>query len=346
MSGGLPLAVPPIVADAWRWWLTELTGMAPSRFNTHTAKTPHATIVIEPGSVAVERTEAGTGERLVDARAIEQLDDEAWNQLAILIATTRSEVRLTPPDVYVTTISLPKAARGRLRAAVELQLEHIAPLAPERLRWNASIVAIGPEHLTIAVAMAKADRVEALQTLLETRGITPPPVVAVHDNQTIVLADGVDASHTDERRLDRRAWTIAIALILSIPFTTLAAASAMLASTDAKIVAGEAQIRPRLERERNWKRDESLRQALRPLLARPTASETIELLASVLPITASAQAIEQEPSRTLLLTLDTSNGDALDAELGNYPQLHGVTLADQTLASDGRMRRTYRAGPR
>ena len=334
------------VVHAWRWWTGELAAMVPDRLRPDPDKIARADISLGRDAVEVEVVEAGEARRLSDPRRIEDLDAEGWAELASLIAGSRARILLASPDTYVTEVALPKAARKRLRSAVALQLSHLSPIEPALLRWAMEVAEIGPETIVVRVAMARAERIEALQSLFEANGIAPPPVDAATPDGGIELARGDDGGRRLGSPADRRAWALAAFFTLTIPLTTTLGAYVLEASTQSRVAALEREIGPRLETETRARRAEGLRGALRPLVARPSASSTIEDLAGRLPLTDHVKSVEQAGDRTLRFTVETADADAAQAALQQSPLLPGIAVSDIVPAAGGKLSATYRTSPR
>jgi len=333
------------IAEGWRWWTGELAAMLPERFRPDPDKAARADILLGRDAIEIEIVVEGVGQRLADPRRIEELDAEGWAELAALIERSRARIVLTAPDAYVTSVSLPKAARKRLRSAVALQLSQLAPVDPDLLRWAMALTEIGPDRIIVRVAMARAARVEALQALCEANGIVPPPVHAATPEGTLELAPGHDGSRTWSK-VDRRAWAIAALLILTIPLTTALGAMGLEATVQGRIAALQREAGPRLRAEAKARQSEGLRHALRPLFAHPSASATIEELAARLPMTDHVKSIEQAGNGILQFTLESADPEGAQAALAKSPLLPNVAVSDILPAQGGRLAATYRTAPR
>jgi hypothetical protein len=335
--------LPPVVASTWHWWLSELGGMVPERYRLRQSSRPRSRVLPGKSSVTVERIVDGQGERHVDTRVLENLDEAAWAELGYLIGETRCELVLSAPDVHIVNLILPTAARSRLRAAVTLRLDDLAPLDPHLLIWDAVVTTQDARGLHVAVVMARASRIASLVELFQSREVLVPEIIAELDGRSISLRRGNDGSQTPERRNDRRAWAIAAGLIASAPLTTFIAAKIMTSVNETHVAAAEDSVRPKIEAEGRFRREELVRRTLLPVLAQPSVSATIENLANVLPKTTFAQSVGLAVDRGLTFVVDTSDPEALADTLSVAGTLRGAHIKDETVSSPKQMRITYSA---
>jgi hypothetical protein len=334
------------LAEGWRSWTGELAAMLPERVRPDPDRARRADIRLSREAIAVEIVAEGEGRLLADPRPIEDLDSEGWTELGALIEQCRARILLTTPDVYVTSVTLPKAARRRLKSAVALQLSQLAPIEPGALRWAMQSIEESQDGIVVRVAMARAERMEALRSLFEANGMEPPSIHAETPEGSIELAAGHDGSRRWGSRAERRAWAIAAMLILSIPLTTTVGAMALTASTRSRIEELQREAAPRLAADSEARRDEALRAALRPLTARPGVSTTIEDLAAKLPLTDHVKSIRQAGNGALEFTVETVNPDAALASLAQSRFLPNLYVSDVLPAGSGRLAATYRTSPR
>jgi hypothetical protein len=346
MSALAGLTLPPPIPVFWAWWTSELKAMLPVSLGNSASSRAQSLIIPERQSVTVERLVAGVGERHVDARSLDALDDAAWVELADLTASTTTQIRLMPPDCHVAWLTLPLAARGHLRSAVGLRLDDITPLEASLIVWTPQIMAVNGDSLSVAVTIARAASIAQLADLFAAHDIAMPPVVVSVDDADIVLDAGARHAASPETRSKRRLWAIVAALLISVPFTTILFAGLTTSSLDAKIAAAELRVRPKLAAERQWKADEALRVALLPVLNRPSASGLIEKLANTLPKTATAQSVDLALDQSLTFSADTSDAQALADAMTATPHLRDVTLVNETNGAPDQMRITYKASPR
>lgn len=329
----MSLALPPALVERagafWHWWIAELAAMVPPPLRLRRER-PRADIVAGPEGVAVERVEAGAGERLFDPAPLERLEEESWAELHGLIEGRRARLVLGPPDVFLTRIALPAAARGRLRAATSLALDQAAPVAPDLLCWNCRLIGGGGSAgtLDVLVAMARVERLEVIRGLFTEHGLAPPPIAARGPDGEVMLRGGADGSETPDRRRERLISIAAAALLASIPLTTVAAAGILTFFAESKVAALRQEVAPALAAEREAGRAERVRRALAVLFARPSATETLESLALAMPDSSAARTVERQADGMLRLEVETGDRAALEEGLARSPLLGDLHPAE------------------
>lgn len=328
-----------LAGDAMHWWLGELRSMLPARINAAPSRACCDILVCKSATI-IDRIKGGIGERLVDDRPLEALDADGWGELAGLIEGGRTRLVLAPPDVYVTRLELPAAARGRLRSAIALQLDHLAPIDPALLSWNSEVIGGEGKKLSLVVAMARTSRIQLLLSLFADHGLPPPKIVAMADGRPVTL-------FSPPRRMsaDRRAWLVAAGLIASIPFTTMAGAAMLSGIEESRSAALQRELAPLQKAERESAQSENLRRALKPLFETPSAIKAIEALAMVLPETAFVREATLA-SNGLSFTVETGDAEALAAAIAQTPLLASATLVDMIPAEENKVRAQYRASIR
>lgn len=333
-----------VATEAWRWWTGELMAMVPERLRPDPTALPRADIRPAPDTVRVEIVRDGVGQLFAEAKRLEELDEEGWAELKLLIEGSRPRIVLEAPDAFVTTLVLPKAARGRLKSAVRLQLSQVSPVEPDLLLWSMKAKEAG-EKVDVLVAMARRERVERLQALFEAQDLDPPPVFAATADGMIELARGGRATGA-MTRLANRPWAIAALLLATIPFTTALGATILRASAEGRIETLEKGAGPRLRSEAEARQSEALRRDLRPLVSRPSISTTLEEIASRLPMTDHVRAARQGGDRILLFTIETPDAEAAEKALKGSRLLPHLAVTDVAPASAGRLAVTFRTSPR
>jgi hypothetical protein len=344
LSSPLP-GVARSAAGLWQWWVGELRAALPHALRPSATSRPRADIFLGPGGIVVERFAGGHGERFAEERQLADLDEEGWAELAGLIAGSRARILLATPDVYWTRVELPAAARRRLRAAVALQLPNVAPVKPEELVWQAEEAEGGPGRVRALVAMARAQLIEALAQRFEERGLAVPEIAALADDRTVTLRPAGREPGAAGSFIERRARPIAILLLASIPFTTIASASFLASLTESRIESLRLELAPRLAAEREAARTDQARRALRQVFAQAPASDDIENIALALPESDHALGTSRGPDGGLRLTVETASQEALEERLSENARLASAEIVDlQPAGAAGRMRVSLRRG--
>jgi len=321
----------------WQWWLSELKALVPTKLAAYQHRAARADVHILNRSVEIARVIGTNGERLAEDRPIENFDDTHWQELESLVAGLQTRIILARPDVYATTIRLPRAAARNLKSAVALQLGQIAPVDPALLSWQTRIIGSTKAQIDVRILMAKTHRVEALQALFDAHGIGAFEIHGADGEDIVRLAAVRSTAHTAQPSPDRRASIIAALLLASIPFTIWLGASVITSTTEARIKTVQQEVAPRLAIERRAQKVEALRRALAPIAALPSISDTVEDLATRLPETAHLTSLAQQGDRKLRLVVDADDPEVLEAPLSESSLLPDIHIADQTVGADQRM---------
>jgi hypothetical protein len=301
------------------WWGSELAGMVPEAVRARRKPKPRSDIHIGPDGVTVDRVAGGIGERFHESRRIEDLGEDEWAELRQVVAGTRARLVLGVPDIYVAALSLPAAARGRVKQAVALQLPQLAPLEAAQLVWSA--VAGQPQagQIPVTVAMARAARVADLEALFDAHALPLSGIAAQGSERPIALCAARTGGGGEERRANRMAIAAAAALLLSIPFTTVAGAWLMAGAAEDRAEGIGKKIAPRLAAERAAQREAEARRALAVVHGHPSATSVIEAMALGMPDTDYLRGAGVGPNGTLQASVDSADPEALKAALAKAP---------------------------
>lgn len=342
MTGAISAAAPARARARafWTWWTAELADAVPARI---WRRAPRVDIRADRNGILVERVRDRQIERFAESRRLDELDEDGWAELASLIGPDRSRLLLSPPDLFVTRIRLPLGAQRNLRSAIALQLNQAAPVDPELLSWNFRRVGNHGKTLEVEVAMVRTNRAEEIAEAFASRGLAEPALVARSESGEIVIAPGRRPAGEIARR---RAWAAAALLLLSIPVTTMLAATAMAALAEGRIERLQEELAPRIAAERRIAREEPLRRALAQVHALPSATATIEGLALGLPDSAFAVSAERSYDGALAVETQTSDRAALESALAEAPMLAMLNPAAEAPAEGGRVQLSYRGQQR
>lgn len=341
MTGAFALPLAARARAFWLWWSAELAAAVPPALRPR-RRSARADVHAARGGILVERIRQGESERFAEERPLAGLDEAGWAELAGLLRGHRQRVILSPPDVHFARIELPAAARAHLRAAVAIQLNQHAPVEPERLLWNFRIEGTDARSVTVLVAMAHAGRAAEIAEGFAAQGLAEPALVARRDGEELEIAAG---RPSPEQRRNRRIWTAAALLLLSVPGTTWLAASASTALAENRIESLRAEVEPKMRAERIAAREEQVRRALKTVFELPAATAAIEGLALGLPDTAFAVAAERRYDGAFSVETQTSDRAALESAMAEAPLLAGLDPAAELPGEDGRIRLSFRGRP-
>jgi hypothetical protein len=332
--------------SGWRWWTGELADLVPTALKRRWTRSPAALIYPSSTCVEIDRVADGHGERFLETRALADFDAENWAELASLTAQCRTHLVLRAPDIFVTHLTLPLAARRNWRSATALQLDQLAPLDPALLVWNARIVRQNSADFTVQLVVAKAAKIAALHALFEDQQLPTPPIDADLGNERMALAQGDARAVDPDRDLWRKALIVSVALLVSVPLTTLVGAILFSWSLERKSELLSSSIAPRLERERAWQRGEHARQALAGVSAHAAVSPVLEDVARLLPKSGFVQSIARSADRSLLVSVTTPEPKQAAEALRASTALPGLDLVDESAANGAAMTITFRTSPR
>lgn len=320
-----------------RWWRDELVGMVPLSWRERwTRSIPKAVIRPFADRVEVELIDGEAHRLLIDDAPLDGLDAEAWAQLDQVIRSRRTILVLSHPQSLVVHTSLPPGAVGHAGRVLELQLERLSPLKPEYIHWNWAVVP-GPERAEAAVAMVRTETVEGLDRQFAEHGLPLPAIAAAHEPAPVHILAGHDGSDTPERRSDRRLGWISLALLLSIPLTTLVGLAIERRNTLASIERLEEEVGPRLRADARARRAAGAAAIARPLLARPSASRLIDRLALLLPDGSRLASLVIGPDGVATVTFEGASAETLEPLLTDAfrevtilsPEAAETIIADQ-----------------
>jgi hypothetical protein len=331
------------VTQAWSWWIGELGDLVPSDVSMRGINRSSAAVDISLSreNVSVERVEKGVGERFVSDQPLERLDPESWDELRALLGGARSRIILAPPQVFTTSLSLPVAARTRVRQAVALQMGEIAPLDPALLSWTVDDIGVTGDRLSVRVSMAKTAEIERIEAQFAEHDVPCPPIGLRSDEAFIILSKGAQQRRPLLGGRTARTALIVLGLIASVPITTSLFAWAIARQAEGEAAAIEERIQPKLAAEARWRRNETLRAVLAPIAALPSAGRLLNQLAANLPDSVYARAIELGQDGALRMTADAQDPDLVRPALAATPALARLREVAQTPTDDARIRVDY-----
>lgn len=317
MSGNLQQSLGQASTDAWRWWTGELADMIPSGLRMGAGE---ATILLSYQRVRIERRIGTKLEIHADERAIEDLDEEGWEQLLELIDGLSTRIVLENPLCWTGTVVLPKAARARLQTAVELQLPHAAPICEEFLVWKAVIREVRGDEIDVAIPMAKRALIEVLDARFADHGLKTPPVI-------VRAPDGERLLRPGPRQIRRepgvRDWLLtgAAAIVAATPLMIAAVAALLTSLNQDRIAALKTSLAPKIAAEESWRREEAVRREIATLSKRPPVSDILARLDERVPERVQLTSLGLEQGRKLTMTARAESAGSVQQALAADPSL-------------------------
>jgi len=331
------------LATAWQWWIAELAAMLPMHVVHRWARTGRPVeIRAFADRTEIERESDGDVELYVETRPLAALDEEAWAQMADLTAGRPTRLLLSPPQIYATTISLPRQAQARLHRAVELQLAEISPADPAIVRWAVGKPRRVDDHIVAPVVLAREATLAAMQGLFLDHDLPLPRIAAATgDGEPIVISQA-------PARLGRwlhRTWLIAALLLASIPLTILILSALLIWSNQSAIDAVADAAAGNVRQDRLLRQHEVTRTALLPLTRAIAVSQLLDDLADRLPDTVSMTAAESDQGKAVVLHMVAPDPQVVRDALDRDP-LYRFIETDEQPRDDGAMQLVYKGTPR
>jgi general secretion pathway protein L len=219
------VAVSHFLRRAVAWWLTELADMAPRALGRLYGRSRHDAAVLDlTGEQAFlllrERDRAAPlSVALGDAPA----DDRG--RIGALLRRHKTDdtvtVRISPATLFVTTLTLPRAAERSLEPVLRHQVERMVPLpaAQTCFAWRVMPRQSDATTLKVVVAVAKRAAVDQAQAQARGLGLAPRHIVAEIAEAgpaplVIWQADRSAAGTATRRRLFRALELTALAMAL------------------------------------------------------------------------------------------------------------------------------------
>jgi general secretion pathway protein L len=183
------LARPKVVAGqflraAVAWWLAELAGMVPAAFARMWGGPGQvaATLDLTGDMVFLVLQERGRAAPL--SVALGDASAEARGRVSDLLRRRKSPdsvaIRLDPKQLFVTTLTLPRAAERSLEAVLRHQVERLLPLPAVQTSFAFRVLPhpAGATTLQIVVAVVKRTSIDRALALARSLGLAPRQVVA------------------------------------------------------------------------------------------------------------------------------------------------------------------------
>jgi hypothetical protein len=328
--------------DALRWWTGELADLVPPALQL---RADEATILLAYQSVRVERRVGTTIEVHADERAVEDLDDEGWEQMLDLVEGLPTRIVLENPLCWTGSVLLPKVARARLQTAVELQLPHAAPIKQEYLVWKGVIREVRGDEIDVAIPMAKRALIETLDSRFSDYGLRTPPIIVRAPDGDRLLRSGSRKTQRERRAQD---WILlgAAALVAATPLVTAAIAMFLTSLNEDRIEALKASLAPKIAAEEDWRRDEAARREIAALSKRPAVSDILARLDERVPERVRLTNLSLEQGRKLSMTAQVESAGSVQQAFSDDPSLASLKPVAE-VPQDGRlMLVTFEGGTR
>ena len=302
-------------------------------------------ILLETDSVTIETVTNGNARRMVQNCALEDLDEESWEQIESLAQDRQPRLFLESKDVLQIPVTLPRASAGQLRSAMALQISMLSPLKPEYIVWDVAEAARTEKEIHLVVAIARSARIEKLENHFFDQALMPPTFCARIDDQIVTLRRPLEISKSFLGSKDRKILAAAALMLATIPVTTIAIAELLTSLNIARAERLEQDLAPRLAQEKQLEQEEMVRRAAAPLYNIPSASNRLESLARYLPGSDWTVASSQSADRRFEFVADMTDREAAEAALQAAPLIRNIRPAEEIPTENLRTRVRYEVRP-
>ena len=289
------------------WWSSELSAAFRAPIGAVGTSRPSVTIFPRQDEVSAERIADGIGQRFVDECALSELSDASWDKLREIVDDAAVRVVLSEPDTMAVRVTLPRAARSRLRPAIALHLSEHLPIEPELAVWE--IVeqrAAGPDIL-VELIVARAAQLDDIKQTFAEHGLRLPDIAGRVGDREVLLSHG---QRPVLQAGERRRFMLAAVLVAIAPILTLAGSELLIARNETAIYKLEVQLAPKRETARLAREREQLRAALAALPTLPL-STLLDDVAANLPQSAHLKTAQREGS-AVTLEIEATDPEGFD----------------------------------
>lgn len=167
-------------AAFWRWWGSELAGLAPRVFSgLLTRERPRLVLAVEAAGFRLLRERAGrraneAPSQLAGPGPLAELGADLAKQMSRAPKTPVC-IRLRWADCLTRQISVPRQARDKLRSILELDIERVTPFRRDELYFDHTVSAVsGPDgRIDVMQIMAERSLVDSLVAQARAQGVEP-----------------------------------------------------------------------------------------------------------------------------------------------------------------------------
>lgn len=274
----------------WDWWSNELAAVFRVPLTAVSTIRPSVTIFPHQSQVTAERVADGIGQRFVDECALDDLSDASWDRLREIVEDAAVRVVLSEPDTMAVRITLPRAARSRLRPAIALHLSEHLPIEPELAFWDIVEQRVVGADIHVELIVARTAQVEDIKRTFAEHGLRSPEIAGRVGEREVLFSRG---ERPALKASERRPLLLAAALVALAPILTLAGSEFLIAQNRAAIAKLEAELAPKREAARLAREREQLRAGLATLPTLPL-STLLDDVAANLPQSAHLQSAQRE----------------------------------------------------
>ncbi len=329
----------------WSWWSDEMRAMLPAGLKGLPTERDRFDILLEADSVTIETVAGGEARRMVENCALEELDEESWEQIAALAEEQPPRLFLESKRVLQIPVILPRASAGQLRSALTLQISAISPLKLEYIVWDFAETARTEKEIHLVVAIARLATIDNIESHFFDHALMPPTFCARAEDHILTLRKPLEIRHSFLGSKDQKFMAAAALMLATIPVTTIAVAELLTSLNIARAERLEQDLAPRLAKEKQSRQEEMVRRAAAPLYHIPSASNRLESLARHLPGSDWTVASTQSADGRFEFIADMADRDAAEAALQAAPVIRNFRPAEEIPTENLRARVRYEVRP-
>jgi hypothetical protein len=210
--------------------------------------------------------------RFCEGRPLHQLNESGWDELTTFLVDSSARITLSRRDTHSFTLDLPRRTGRNLPATIALQLEFTSPMEPAQTAWSWSLLQADRERVSVLVVQAKEATLQAMEALFTARGMPLPPVYCETHAGLIRVREGTRIVRSEEGKRNRRALLISLGLIAMLPLVLLASTHLLIARNEAQLSALRREIAPKVELDRQTRKQARIWQAWTPIGLLPPVS--------------------------------------------------------------------------
>ncbi len=326
----------------WDWWTDELHGLLPEKLRGDPTERGRFDIFLGSGETTIEFVHHGDGESMLEARAIDELPVDGWEQISEFAQKQKQRLFLDDTDFLKITVQLPRASASQIDAALQLQLPSLVPMELDMLDWGYVELERSDTNIELALVIAKSARIDELENLFAEQSLMPPAFCAKIEDKIAYLRKPLEISN---RSIEKSKFAMAaLVMIAMIPLITIAGAKIMTATEVANIERLEGILASRQAQEKQILKEEMVRRSVAPLLNMPSASNRLEALAQNLPDTSWTVSTAQKPDGRFQFVADMQDRDDTEQALNQTKDLQNPKPVEKLEADGGRFRVRYQVG--
>lgn len=318
-----------------------MRGMLPAGLQGLPTERDRFDILLGAGGVTIETVTGGDARRMVENCALEELDEESWQQIAALTQDQQPRLFLESKDILQIPIILPRASAGQLRSALALQIPAISPLKPEYIVWDYAELSRSEKEIDLVVVIARVAKIEAIENHFFDQALMPPTFCTRVDDHILTLRKPLEIRNSFLASKDQKIMAAAALMLAIIPVATIAAAELLSSLNIARAERLEQDLAPRLAREKQVRQEEMVRRTAAPLYHIPSASNRLESLARHLPGSDWTVASSQSADGRFEFVADMANREAAEDALGAAPIIRNIRPAEEIPTENLRARVRY-----